>query len=129
MLKDDRLEVEAGLLKLQVSYDDVIEVLPPNTPLPKPLAGVELELAHRPLVREINVIGKRADEACAEVDKFIDAAALAAVDRVRIIHGHGMGVLRRAIAELLASNPHVERFYPAPPEEGGSGVTIAELRS
>jgi DNA mismatch repair protein MutS2 len=79
--------------------------------------------------REINVIGRRAEEACAEVDKFLDHAVLASVDRVRIVHGHGMGVLRKAIAELLAASPHVDKFYPASPSEGGTGATIAELRS
>ena len=70
--------------------------------------------------REINVIGKHAEEARDEVDKFLDSAALASVDRVRIVHGHGMGVLRRTIAELLATNPHVAQFYPASPAEGGT---------
>ena len=78
--------------------------------------------------REINVIGKRAEEACEEVDKFLDSAAMASVDRVRIVHGHGMGVLKRAVADLLAHNPHVEKFYPGSPAEGGTGATIAELK-
>jgi len=48
--------------------------------------------------------------------------------RVRIVHGHGMGVLRKAVWELLAKNPHVEKFYAAEPFEGGSGATIVELK-
>ena len=78
--------------------------------------------------REINIIGKRAEEAAEEVDKFLDSAALAEVDRVRIVHGHGMGILKRAISDLLARNPHVEKFYPAAANEGGSGATIVELK-
>ena len=78
--------------------------------------------------REINLIGKRAEEATEEVDKFLDSAALAEVDRVRIIHGHGMGILKRAISDLLAHNPHVAKFYPATPSEGGTGATIVELK-
>jgi DNA mismatch repair protein MutS2 len=78
--------------------------------------------------REINVIGKRAEEAMDEVDKFLDSAAMASVDRVRIIHGHGMGVLKRAVADLLAHNPHVQKYYPGSPAEGGTGATIAELK-
>ena len=79
--------------------------------------------------REINLIGQRAEEACQQVDKLLDSAALAEVDRIRIVHGHGMGILKRAIAELLARHPHVEKFYVAPPEEGGSGATIVELKT
>jgi DNA mismatch repair protein MutS2 len=47
---------------------------------------------------------------------------------VRIVHGHGMGVLKRMVAEMLATHPHVARFYPAPQQEGGAGATIVELR-
>ncbi len=129
-LADDLLEVEAGFMKMQVSIDDVEEVLPAEgagARLPK---GVTYEQGPRWDIsyREINIIGKRAEEASEEVDKFLDSAALAEVDRVRIVHGHGMGILKRAIAELLAHNPHVEKFYPATASEGGSGATIVELK-
>jgi DNA mismatch repair protein MutS2 len=127
---DDMLEVEAGFMKMQVSVDDVEEVLPPDeggSRLPK---GVSYEQGPRWDVsyREINVIGKRAEQASEEVDKFLDSAALAEVDRVRIVHGHGMGILKRTIAELLSHNPHVAKYYPATPSEGGSGATIVELK-
>ena len=78
--------------------------------------------------REINVIGQRAEAAVEQVDKMLDSAALAQVERVRIVHGHGMGILKRAIADLLKQNPHVEKFYSAAPEQGGSGATIVELK-
>jgi DNA mismatch repair protein MutS2 len=78
--------------------------------------------------REINVIGRRAEEACESVDKFLDTASLAQVERVRIVHGHGMGILKRAVAELLTQNPHVANFHAALPEEGGSGATIVILK-
>ena len=124
------LEVEAGLMKMQVSTDDVEEVLP-ATPegarLPKNVsfeAGPRWDVSYR----EINVIGHRAEEAREKVDKFLDDASLASVDRVRIVHGHGMGILRKVIAELLATNPHVGKFYTAPPGEGGTGATVVELK-
>jgi DNA mismatch repair protein MutS2 len=124
------LEVEAGLMKMQVSTDDVEEVLP-ATPegarLPKNVsfeAGPRWDVSYR----EINVIGQRAEEARDLVDKFLDSATMASVDRVRIVHGHGMGVLRKVIAELLATSPHVEKFYPASPGEGGTGATVVELK-
>jgi DNA mismatch repair protein MutS2 len=47
---------------------------------------------------------------------------------VRIVHGHGMGVLKRAVAEFLKTNPHVSRSYPAAQAEGGAGATVVELR-
>ncbi len=62
------------------------------------------------------------------MEKFLDSATLAQVERVRIVHGHGMGILKKAVADVLKNSPYVEKFYVAPPEEGGSGATIAELR-
>ncbi|MGD0201936.1 MAG: Smr/MutS family protein, partial [Bryobacteraceae bacterium] len=131
LLGADRLEVEAGVLKMQVSRDEVLEVLPgpgEGAKLPQNVtfrpAGPEAYVS----TREINVIGKRAEEAHDLVDKFLDSALLASVSRIRIVHGHGMGILRRTIAELLAANPNVEKFYPASPNEGGAGATIVELK-
>jgi len=131
LLGPDRIEVEAGFMKMQVSVDDVIEVLPPTdagTRLPKNVTfrpAPELN----PLVQEINVIGEHAEEASERVEKFLDSAVMATASRVRIVHGHGMGVLRKAIWKLLASSPHVEKYYEAPQHEGGAGATIVELKS
>jgi DNA mismatch repair protein MutS2 len=48
---------------------------------------------------------------------------------VRIIHGHGKGILRKTLHELFAGHPQVEKFYLAPPQEGGAGATIVELKT
>jgi DNA mismatch repair protein MutS2 len=131
-LGNDRLEVEAGFLKMQVSIDDVLEVLPEQgggaaSKLPKNVSYKPApELA--PVHQEINVIGQRADEARDAVDEFLDRAVMATASRVRIVHGHGMGVLKKTISELLARHPHVARFYQAAQHEGGAGATIVELR-
>ena len=77
---------------------------------------------------ELNVIGQTTDEAVDAVDKFLDEASLASLSKVRIIHGHGTGALRRAIGALLDGHPHVSRFLPAPPDQGGAGATVVELR-
>src|SRR6185369_4583760 len=77
---------------------------------------------------ELNVIGQTTDEAVDAVDKFLDEASLASLSKVRIIHGHGTGALRRAIGALLDGHPHVSRFLPAPPDQGGTGATLVELR-
>ena len=129
MLSGDLLEVEAGFLRMRVPCSDVEEVLPATGASARP-SGIEFHQgpAFETSFREINLIGQRAEEACGAVEKFLDTAALAQADRVRIVHGHGMGILRRAVAELLKENPHVAKFYAAPPEEGGSGATIVELK-
>jgi DNA mismatch repair protein MutS2 len=130
ILKNGNLEVEAGLLRMQVPREDVVQVVsekPEPVKLPK---NVRVETGPRWNIsyRELNLIGQRAEEAVDQVDKFLDSAALASVNRVRIVHGHGLGILKRAVSEHLQSNPHVDRFYPAAQSEGGSGATIVELR-
>lgn len=77
---------------------------------------------------ELNVIGRTTDEAVDAVDKFLDEAFLNSLSEVRIVHGHGTGALRRVISELLQGHPHVARFSPAPPNHGGTGATVVELR-
>ena len=77
---------------------------------------------------ELNVIGQTTDEAVDAVDKFLDEASMASLAQVRIIHGHGTGALRRAIADMLKNHPHVARFISAPQDQGGAGATLVELK-
>jgi DNA mismatch repair protein MutS2 len=129
LLSGGLIEVNAGFLKMQVNAADVEEVLPPSN-VPATRAGVSFHQgpSFDGSYREINIIGQRAEAACEQVDKMLDNAAIAQVERVRIIHGHGMGILKKAVADLLKQNPHVEKFYTATPEEGGSAATIVELK-
>ncbi|MDQ3806097.1 MAG: Smr/MutS family protein, partial [Acidobacteriota bacterium] len=92
--------------------------------------GTEVRLARerQGADAELNLIGRTTDEARDELDKFLDEAFLHGHQRVRIIHGHGTGALRRAVAEHLRHHPHVAGFDLAPDNEGGAGATIAELK-
>ncbi len=130
VLSGGRLEVEAGFLKMQISADEVLEVLPETAAAAKLPKNVSFRPAPQlnPLTQEINLIGERAEEACDRVEKFLDDAVMATASRVRIVHGHGMGILKRAIHELLAKSPHVEKYYAAGQNEGGGGATIVELK-
>jgi DNA mismatch repair protein MutS2 len=77
---------------------------------------------------EINLIGRTVDEATEELEKYLDRAFLAGLPRVRIIHGHGAGILRRGVREFLKGHPHVATIAEAPQNEGGQGATLVELR-
>ncbi len=129
-LGNGRFEVEAGFMKVQVSAADIEEVLPASPVVSKLPKNVSFRPgpALSPLEQEINVIGEHAEEAIDRVERFLDAAVMATSARVRIVHGHGMGILKRAVADFLKSNPHVAKFYPASQYEGGSGATIVELK-
>jgi DNA mismatch repair protein MutS2 len=136
-IKDGIAEVRVKSLRFREKLED-LELVKATTP--KPQAG-KLEKLRRSAATEtyiaaaddkaqseLNVIGQTTDEAVDAVDKFLDEASLASLSKVRIIHGHGTGALRRAIGALLDGHPHVSRFLPAPPDQGGAGATLVELR-
>jgi DNA mismatch repair protein MutS2 len=78
---------------------------------------------------EINLVGCTVDEALDRVDKFLDSAFLASISQVRLIHGTGMGILRKALLEWLSHQPFVARVHPAEASQGGNGVTVVSLKS
>jgi DNA mismatch repair protein MutS2 len=77
---------------------------------------------------ELKLIGRTTDEAVDETDKFLDEAFMNGIQHLRIIHGHGTGALRRVIHNLLKNHPHVAQYSQAPPDQGGAGATIVELK-
>jgi DNA mismatch repair protein MutS2 len=133
VLSDEHYEVQVGRLKMRVSRQDITQVLPSSQPaakiglLPARVTLQTTPRAHSSL-SEINVIGKNREDAEEAVDKFLDEAVLAEVNRVRVIHGHGMNVLRKALWQMFASHIHVARYYQAEQHEGGAGATIVEVK-
>jgi DNA mismatch repair protein MutS2 len=77
---------------------------------------------------ELNLIGRTTADAEYEIDRFLDEAYLAALPRVRIIHGFGTGALKNFVHHFLKGHPHIARYAFAPPDQGGQGATIAELK-
>jgi DNA mismatch repair protein MutS2 len=94
--------------------------------------GISVSLKHEDddlsVPTEINVIGQNVDDATREVEKFVDRAFLAGMPRVRVVHGIGMGILRKALRQFLKSHPHVALVTEPPQNEGGAGATVVELR-
>lgn len=133
-LDENHFEVEVGAMKMRIARDDVAEVV--NRPSENPVnaarakgISVVLEKENDTAPSEINVIGQTVDDATREVDKFVDRAFLAGLPRVRIVHGSGMGILRKALRQFLQKHPHVESIAEPPQKEGGAGATVAELRT
>jgi DNA mismatch repair protein MutS2 len=77
---------------------------------------------------DLNVIGCSVDEAISRAERFLDESLLTDQRIVRVIHGYGTGQLKRALAGFLQQHPLVARFATAPPEQGGGGVTVVELK-
>ena len=134
VLEQDHFEVEVGAMKMRVPREDIAEVVSraSDTPLNAARAkGVSVSLAieSEAVPSELNVIGHTVDDATREVERFVDRAFLAGLPRVRIVHGSGMGILRKALRQFLERHPHVESIAEPPQTEGGAGATIAELRT
>jgi DNA mismatch repair protein MutS2 len=124
--RDAEVEVRGKRLRTPV---DQLRVSNRGTPEAAKVRVTVQTVSREPLaVTELNVIGCTVDEAIARVDKFLDDAVLAELRSVRVIHGHGTGQLRRAVAAYFADHPQVARYGAAPPEQGGAGATVAELK-
>jgi DNA mismatch repair protein MutS2 len=140
-VEKDLFEVALGPIKMRVKRDELSE--------PSGLGGEHGQGRFDPLAAarkqkgvhvtvtsantddmrmEINLIGRSVDEATGELEKYLDRAFLAGLVKVRVIHGHGAGILRRGVREFLKNHPHVAGIEEAPQNEGGQGATLVELR-
>ena len=133
-------EIEAGPLRMKVAVDEITGVeqsggttaragqAPPQRSPGRGSVTVTSQPGEGAVSGEINVIGMRVEEATERVDKYLDEAALANQTRVRIIHGHGTGALRKGLGEFLKSHPLVQRTSFETEEHGGKAITVVELR-
>ncbi len=124
-LSEEEVEIGVGKFRVKARLDDLelVEEEPQEkregtyivtTPSVSPSMTLQLR-------------GQRAEEALLELDKYLDKAYLARLPEVRIVHGKGTGILRRAVRKELDKHPLVASHRSGEPEEGGDGVTIAEL--
>ena len=107
------------------TLDDVLGHRPPEAA--RRGGGWSREESAAAALLEVDVRGARADDAVAEVDRFLDRAQLENVPRVRIIHGKGTGALRAAITRMLKTHGGVRSFGQAAQWEGGAGATTVDL--
>ncbi len=134
-LDDSHFEVAIGAMKMKIARDDIAAVITSARAADSPVKAarargisVSLENEGENAPSEINVIGYNVDDATREVQKFVDRAFLAGLPRVRVVHGSGMGILRKALRQALQRHPHVESVAEPPQNEGGGGATVVELR-
>ena len=131
-------EIEAGPLRMKVAVDEITGIESSGDKadsrtaggaVPRP-SGVTVHSQSReaPAADEINVIGMTVAEATDRLDKFLDEAALGHKPRVRIIHGHGTGALRKGIGAFLDGHPLVEKHSFESEEHGGKAITIVDLQ-
>jgi DNA mismatch repair protein MutS2 len=123
ILKKNMIKVDLSGITVQLHEDDVIYMHPKTKAKPVKAAKRSVKMTKNASY-EINVIGKRYEEAMAIVDKFLDDAIVAGYPHVRIVHGMGTGVLRKGIRKMLDKNKNVVSYRDGGPNEGGLGATL-----
>jgi DNA mismatch repair protein MutS2 len=118
---------------MKIADDDIAEVLGRAQDSPVAAArargiSVTLQKESQNVPVEINVIGRTVEDATREVERFVDRAFLAGLPRIRVVHGAGMGILRKALRQFLEKHPHVESIAEPPQNQGGGGATVVDLR-
>jgi len=121
------VEVQAGTVKVRVPLGDLRRLAQAETPEPAVSSGAPGPDKAMTIPSTLDLRGRAADDAIAELDKYLDDATLAGLDRVTVIHGKGTGALRRAVRDHLSRHPEVVGFRLGGDGEGGSGATIIDL--
>ncbi len=123
----DEVVVQLGVIRLTVNRDQISPAQLIEEKPGRQRSQSFLEKA-KTISPELDLRGKYAEDALEELDKYLDDAALAGIDRIRIIHGKGTGALRNAVRNHLKNNPYVSDFHEGAREEGGYGVTVITLK-
>ena len=119
--------VQAGVIKMSIPLKD----LRPIETKKKPQASsAKISLSQdRGSALQIDLRGKMVDEACMELDRFIDNATMTGINEFFVVHGKGTGALRTGVQAYLRNHPRVKTFRIGAYGEGDAGVTVVTLKS
>jgi DNA mismatch repair protein MutS2 len=124
-------EVKMGAMRFRVSVDNIERLSKRQAEAQERVQAPAVTLPSyedRPDVSmQLDMRGWRVEDALAELDSYLNDAAMSGLAAVRIVHGKGTGALRQAVREQLARHPLVKSYASAPPQEGGDGVTIVKI--
>ena len=125
-IRDDEYLVQVGMMKINVKASQLKKRA--SEKQQEQRAFVSLKNNKAAVKTELDLRGKRYEDAKIEVDRYLDDAVLAGYSKVAIIHGKGTGALRKSVHELLKNHPHVKSMRFGREGEGGLGVTVVELK-
>lgn len=123
---DNEYVVQVGIMKSKIAAHDLQRIAQEKAKVERTIARVQ---SNRETIRtELDLRGTNVDEAILAIDKYIDEALLAGLHQVRFIHGLGTGALRRGVQEYLRQHRAVQTMRHGVHGEGGTGVTVVELK-
>ncbi|KAF1305119.1 endonuclease MutS2 [Candidatus Enterococcus willemsii] len=126
-LRNGQWEVQLGILKMKIDEEDIQPLAPTKEPVQRIVNTVRsADSAH--VSNQLDLRGKRYEEALNEVDQYLDSAILAGYPQVTIVHGKGTGALRQGIIEYLKNHRSVKSYEFAPANQGGNGATIVKFK-
>lgn len=121
------VQVQAGIMKINVKLKD-LRASKGITKEEKKKIKREAKLNLRSVPTSVDLRGMDSMEAVYTADKYLDDAYMGGLNEVTVIHGKGTGVLRNAINDMLKRHAHVKRYRLGEYGEGGTGVTVVELK-
>ncbi|WP_422123004.1 endonuclease MutS2 [Planococcus sp. X10-3] len=125
-VSDKEWIVQIGILKMKLPESDLSYTKPEKEKETRTMATLKDRDSYVKL--ELDLRGERYEEALSRVEKYIDDALLSNYHQVSIIHGKGTGALRQGVQQYLKKHPRVKSYRFGEAGEGGSGVTVAELK-
>lgn len=126
--KDGNVFIQAGIMKSKINVRKLKPIKTEKTTVNNVKISVSSAIKAREISTEISLRHMHVEEALYELDKYINDALIANLTTIRIVHGKGEGILRKAVHEYLKNNPHVKSYRLGNYGEGDLGVTIAELK-
>ncbi|MBU3101670.1 MULTISPECIES: endonuclease MutS2 [Clostridium] len=127
--KKGEVQVQAGIMKINVKVEDLrVSKLSQEDKKKAKIKKREMKLNMSNVSTSVDLRGMDSEEAIFTVDKYLDEACLGGLKEVTIIHGKGTGVLRKSITDMLKRHGHVKAYRLGNYGEGGSGVTVAEIK-
>ena len=126
-MSGDNWQVQLGILKMTLPESELQSVAPVKEPVQRVVSTVRSD-NNSHVATQLDLRGKRYEEALNEVDQYLDAAILAGYPQVTIVHGKGTGALRQGITDYLKNHRSVKSFEFAPPNQGGNGATVVKFK-
>ncbi|KAF1085653.1 Endonuclease MutS2 [Sporotomaculum syntrophicum] len=127
--QDDQVQVQVGMIRMTISREELRGTSGKETvSAQRSGVGQLVQQKARNISPRLDMRGMRVDEGLAEVEKYLDDACVAGLPMVQLVHGKGTGALRAAVQNLLKEHHRVKTYRLGEQGEGGSGVTVVELK-